>query len=377
MTSFLNTVPKRKKSAEQLVFSVNESIALLSADTFEDSSRSQTEQNLAKCLVEIKQLIFGDSEQQVETASDDERAREVVRHIQSENMLLKLIENLEIIPFESRKDTVYIFNALLRRNICNFQQYIAENNQEVLDKLISGYNSNETALHSGSMLRECTRYEALVIFILRSPHFWLFFDKFVHLSNFDIASDAFNTLKELLTIPRNKQLAHDFLEVNYDLFITKYESLLQSENYVTRMRSLKLLSELLTDRGNFNIMIKYIDSRKNLKTIMNLLKSKSANIQLETFHIFKIFVANPHKSNDVATILSQNKTKLIAYLENFQTEKDDPQFVDEKRLLIETLKQMPTILLSKSSSERMKLDAVSGTDTPPPKQHQQPPQMQP
>lgn len=104
-------------------------------------------------------------------------------------------------------------------------------------------------------------------------------------------------------------------------------------------------------------------------------------------------MANPHKSNDVATILSQNKTKLIAYLENFQTEKDDPQFVDEKRLLIEwvlvmflfdvfdicyrTLKQMPTILLSKSSSERMKLDAVSGTDTPPPKQHQQPPQMQP
>lgn len=54
-----------------------------------------------------------------------------------------------------------------------------------------------------------------------------------------------------------------------------------------------------------------------------------------TFHIFKIFVANPNKSSDVATILSQNKTKLIAYLENFQTDKDDPQFVDEKRLLIE------------------------------------------
>ena len=53
--------------------------------------------------------------------------------------------------------------------------------------------------------------------------------------------------------------------------------------------------------------------------------------------MFKIFVANPNKSDDVVEILSKNAPKLIAYLETFQQEKDeeDPQFVAEKRLLIE------------------------------------------
>ena len=44
-------------------------------------------------------------------------------------------------------------------------------------------------------------------------------------------------------------LAADFLEANYDPVFTPYESLLNSDNYVTRRQSLKLLGELLLDRG--------------------------------------------------------------------------------------------------------------------------------
>jgi calcium binding protein 39 len=54
-----------------------------------------------------------------------------------------------------------------------------------------------------------------------------------------------------------------------------------------------------------------------------------------TFHVFKIFVANPSKTPEIESILCKNRTKLIAYLEVFHTENEDPQFVDEKRLLIE------------------------------------------
>lgn len=38
----------------------------------------------------------------------------------------------------------------------------------------------------------------------------------------------------------------------------KYNSLLTSENYVTRRQSLKLLGEILLDRSNFDVMMKYI-----------------------------------------------------------------------------------------------------------------------
>ncbi len=46
-------------------------------------------------------------------------------------------------------------------------------------------------------------------------------------------------------------------------------------------------------------------------------------------------MANPNKTKDVEAILSQNKPRLIAFLEVFHLDREDPQFVDERRLLIE------------------------------------------
>lgn len=59
------------------------------------------------------------------------------------------------------------------------------------------------------------------------------------------------SLQELLT--RHKMLCAEFLEANYDQVFTHYQQLLNSENYVTRRQSLKLLGELLLDRHNFTV----------------------------------------------------------------------------------------------------------------------------
>lgn len=124
------------------------------------------------------------------------------------------------------------------------------------------------------MLRECARYEALAKIMLHSEDFFNFF-RYVEVSTFDIASDAFSTFKvpstfnfkqlvatsngfgmmlyfqELLT--RHKMLCAEFLEANYDQVFKHYQQLLNSENYVTRRQSLKLLGELLLDRHNFTV----------------------------------------------------------------------------------------------------------------------------
>jgi Mo25-like len=47
-----------------------------------------------------------------------------------------------------------------------------------------------------------------------------------------------------------------------------------------------------------------------------------------------VFVANPSKPADIEGILYKNRAKLVSYLSAFQNDKDDPQFLDEKRLLI-------------------------------------------
>jgi hypothetical protein len=67
-----------------------------------------------------------------------------------------------------------------------------------------------------------------------------------------------------------------------------YQTLILSQNYVTKRQSLKLLGEILLDRANYAIMTRFIADEANLKTMMNFLRDKSRNIQFEAFHVFKV-----------------------------------------------------------------------------------------
>lgn len=97
---------------------------------------------------------------------------------------------------------------------------------------ITSYEHTETALPCGSMLRECIRYETLAEMLLYSDLFSLFL-VYIESNNFDIASDAFSTFKDLLT--RHKQVVAKYLQENYDQVMNDYfRRLLQSSNYVTR-----------------------------------------------------------------------------------------------------------------------------------------------
>nr|XP_045232822.1 calcium-binding protein 39-like isoform X3 [Macaca fascicularis] len=199
---------------------------------------------------------------------------------------LAILEKQDKKTDKGKKDVTQIFNNILRRQIGTRSptvEYISAH-PHILFMLLKGYEAPQIALRCGIMLRECIRHEPLAKIILFSNQFRDFF-KYVELSTFDIASDAFATFKDLLT--RHKVLVADFLEQNYDTIFEDYEKLLQSENYVTKRQSLKLLGELILDRHNFAIMTKYISKPENLKLMMNLLRDKSPNIQFEAFHVFK------------------------------------------------------------------------------------------
>lgn len=71
-------------------------------------------------------------------------------------------------------------------------------------------------------------------------------------------------------------------------FFNMYNTLIMSDNYVTKRQSLKLLGEILLDRANYSIMTRYIASEANLKLMMNFLRDRSRNIQFEAFHVFKV-----------------------------------------------------------------------------------------
>jgi hypothetical protein len=89
----------------------------------------------------------------------------------------------------------------------------------------------------------------------------------------------------------------------------------------TRLVCPQLLSEVILDRSNFVVMMRYINDADNLMMLMRLLKGSSKTIQAEAFHVFKVFVANPNKSDGVNAIFKANRDRLIAFLKAFKLEK--------------------------------------------------------
>lgn len=51
---------------------------------------------------------------------------------------------------------------------------------------------------------------------------------------------------------------------------------------------MQLLGELLLERSNLKVMVRYVADEQNLKLMMNLLKDQSRSIQFEAFHVFKV-----------------------------------------------------------------------------------------
>lgn len=304
------------------------------------AARSPDDEGLSESLTRLKSGLFDQS------LSATDAATLIVEEYPY--FFPNLFQQLEKVPFETRKDLTAVFNFLLHN--CGdagiFRIYVQGRFHEMLTSMLRHIRAEnpDITLLCGSMVRSMLRYDNLYEALLLNPTEYVFpFLDYAHAPNFDVASDAFTTLQEVLTT--NKVLvAQKFLEKEgvFDEFIAKYNDMLLSTNYLTKRLSLKLLSDMLLDRVNFNSMMKYISDRKNLKISMLLLRDPSSNIQVEAFHVFKIFVANPSKPPMIKEILVDNKAKLIAYLENFHVELDqeDARFRDEKSLLIATLNGM-------------------------------------
>jgi calcium binding protein 39 len=94
-------------------------------------------------------------------------------------------------------------------------------------------------------------------------------------------------VQDILT--KHKPLVATYLQTNFDMFFEKYNNILvQSESYVTKRQSIKLLGEILLDRANYNVMTTYVDSGEHLKIIMKLLRDDRRMINYEGFHVFKV-----------------------------------------------------------------------------------------
>ncbi len=212
---------RKKKTPKELV-----SLTRTAVEAHDDES-------LGKQLAQMKEILYGVEDK----VPVEAKCVEMAQNIRQTGLMTMLIENLSALPFESRKDVAQMFNNLVRRNHDGFAGYVA-NDMNMVDMMIGAYGNPSTALLCGSMLRECIRYESIARRVLNGESLWLFFDEYVHMPNFDVASDAFVTLGDLLT--RHKTVVFDFLSSNFDEVFSHYNKLLTSTNFVTRRQGLKV-----------------------------------------------------------------------------------------------------------------------------------------
>ncbi|ORX37723.1 putative transcriptional repressor [Kockovaella imperatae] len=314
--------------------SLREHVARLDQTSSADSKRRINEE-ISRLLSSTKQALAGEGDAD---AGGDVLAQ-VANEVYASDILNLMVVNLGKFEFEARKDSCHIFNTLLRRQIGSrlpTVEYIT-NRPDIVLNTLKCYSNPDIALNSGMILKEMLRYEPLAKILLYSDDFYTF-PQYIENSTFGISCDAFANMKETLT--KHKPMVATYLDANYDKFFAMYTNLILSANYVTKRQSLKLLGEILLDRANYNIMTRYISAESNLKMMMNFLRDKSRNIQFEAFHVFKVFVANPNKPPQIASILRRNKDKLLIFLKEFHNDKDDEQFNDEKQFLIAQIQQM-------------------------------------
>ena len=294
--------------------------------------------------------------------------------LNTNELIPTILQNLPLLQFEARKSISAIFNYLLVCGIDGndaqcftsvstaFAKYVLDRGDVIIGQLVNGHDCSEVVINKngmsgsgmkgsvleasaastgnsggggscvditllcGSMLRSSIRHANIYQYILSNEHcskmVYPFFDQFVHNPNFDVSSDALETVRVMLSgMPggSNQQvaaagmvgdtaseeykqlmesIASDFLNRKYTEIIDERinkKCLSSSASYMTRRMSLQLLSTILLNRVNYNVMMMYISSSKNLVIILCLLRDPSPHITLDAFQVFKIFVANPNK----------------------------------------------------------------------------------
>ena len=96
----------------------------------------------------------------------------------------------------------------------------------ILDELFRGY-ATDAAVICGTILRGCIKHKSLANLMLRREGFWALFTHMRH-TNFDVASDAVTTFKEILVNSETKKTTAEFLGENYDRLCEEYAEMLKS-----------------------------------------------------------------------------------------------------------------------------------------------------
>lgn len=277
----------------------------------------------------------------------------------TEDIPMRLVEHLAVLDVQARTLIANFWCMLLQPGLPHGMDkqvlhYVCSKPQ-LLELLLEGCREQQACPHFGIILRSSLRHQVVVEAFLERSYVFRLLDLAQH-PCFEVSTDAFDSLRQVLL--GQKSLCSHWLLANQCEFFRRFDELLEKGSYVVQRQALKLLSELLLDRGAMKLMLAYLEDERHLCIHMNLLRDSSRTLQFEAFHLFKLFAANPNKTPRVHKILCKNQLRLIELIDNLKpTSGNDDLFSKDKKSVISKLQA-----LSSMSTPTKALAAVSLKD---------------
>lgn len=346
---------KSPKTPSDYVKHLLEQLEKLETSIIGSDNRKKVQDECSKYIAGTKHFLL----KETDPIPSQEALDELYFSIYQCDLFFPLLSSFQSLDFESRKDVAMIYCICLNRTKDNklpTVDYLLTKPKFIAALLrsseacIAKPGGNDVFLTLSNMVLETIKREQLCRLILKDTQFWRYFD-FTRLSSFEISTSSLQVLTELFTC-HPKLVATEFFgnEENMNRFIEKTNGLMAHGNYVTKRQTVKLLATLILNRSNNQLMTKYINSSDNVKLVMILLSDRSKNLQLESFNIFKVIVANPRKSKPVLDVLVKNRDKLLNFFSQFGLENKDSTFLDEKEFVIEQIEALPRIVTTNADS---------------------------
>ncbi|KAG7011876.1 putative MO25-like protein, partial [Cucurbita argyrosperma subsp. argyrosperma] len=343
----------KARSPVELVRYANELLLFIDRnEEVREQKREEKISELNKTISQMRTVLYGNGGAE----PNADACAQLTQEFFKENTFRLLVVCIPRLNSGLRQCATHVLANLQRQQVKSriiASEYL-ENNMDIMDILIPGYEDSDIALTYGAIARECIQHQ----YVLESENMRKFFDY------------------KLLT--RHKSTVAAFLTNNYDWFFEVYNTqLLESTNYITKRHAVKLmnmsitvprtgassfmilkldtllqlLGDLLLDNSNAAVMVKYVSSLENLRVLMNLLRDPNKTIQRDAFDVFKLFVANKNKPSEIIGILVANRTKLLLFLDGLKLDKVDEGFEEDKALIIREISIYESFDLSSMKME--------------------------
>ena len=313
----LNSITKSNSnhefSDEKTPFTPRSMIGFISKTTSNDKPINRYINEISKNLKSIYKSL-GDIQSAI---IKNVYKHDIIVTILKSNMLMKLSENFCYLTNESRKYYVNILKYIIKsgnigwnKYLCKTEGFIGNLLELCLNKYGNyvGYIFNDITKNKKyvGLLMECKGNDDIFIRII---------DSILSGHGLDVKS-KFSILSNVIFLDEGNSFHR--ICGNYDEFVTEYNKMISCNNYFIQVYSMRIMFKMLYNKNNGIFMKTYLKSCDNLILYMNILRNQKNNntVIIECYHIIKLFICNPNKSQKVHILLWNNKLKLNKVLTN-------------------------------------------------------------